>query len=467
MADWLAQRTALVGARLAVLADDGALTYAQLDARADDLAGRLAAAGVRAGDRVGVMLPASAEHVALLHALMRLGAVTVPVDPRFPEPEAQRRVAHVRAKLVVAERSGPGQVTFEELRGQARAPFERAEPEGVQALVFTSGTSGQPRAASLTYANHAASAAQVGFHLGMHPADRWLACVPLHHVGGLGVVMRSVLWGSALQVQARFDAARASEALDTGATLASMVPVMLQRVLDARGARPFPHTLRAILLGGDAASPELLRAARALGAPVLPTYGLTEAASMVACAPLEGPCPDASAGRPLMLTQARVVGEAGDTLGPGEVGELALRGLTLMQGYWDEDSRGQDWLRTGDLGFLDKDGFLHVVGRLGDRITTGGEKVDPLEVEAALRDHPTVAEACVVGLPDRVWGQQVMAAVVLRPGMALDEDALRAHGKQRLASYKVPKRFTRMAALPRNEAGKLLRWKVAEELALP
>jgi O-succinylbenzoic acid--CoA ligase len=477
MADWLARAAATRPGHPAVVADDATLTFAQLDAQATGLAGRLAGAGARPGRPVGLLAPASAAHVAALLAVARLGAVAVPLDPRLPAPALRARLGHTGTGLVVAgagsaavaEEAGSEVLRLDQAGGPAAA-FQPAPWDGLQGLVFTSGTSGRPRAAMLTFANHAASAAASAFNLGIAPEDRWLACVSLHHVGGLAVVFRSCLAASTMVLQERFDARRANEAIDAGAALASMVPVMLQRVLDDRGSRPFPPSLRGILLGGDAAPRALLRACKAARVPVLPTYGLTEAASQVASAsPLDPRQPEGAAGRPLPLADVRIEAEDGTPLAPAETGEIIVRGPMVMAGYWREAEATAQALRggalhTGDLGFLDKDGYLWVTGRASDRVVTGGEKVDPAEVEAVLETHPAVVEACVVGTPHPSWGEQVTAAVVLRAGAKAGPAELEAHCRKALPGFKVPRRWVLVPPLPRTAAGKLQRGLVREAL---
>jgi O-succinylbenzoic acid--CoA ligase len=471
LADLLAAAAEQWPRALAVRSDDGDWTYAALDARATSLAGRLARLGVLPGAHVATLLPGSAAHVALAAAVGRVGGVHVPLDPRLPPEEVHARLGRAEASLAVAE--GPPaapnratrSVSLSQLEATAPTRFKPAEPdpERVQALVFTSGTEGAARAAALTSGSFEAAARASAANLPLGEGDRWLACVPLFHVGGLALLTRCALAGAAVEVHARFDAERASAALDDGAALASMVPAMLRRVLDARGSRTFPRSLRAILLGGDAAPPGLVADARALGAAVLPTYGLTEACGQVAsAAPGDPRLPPGACGRPLPGVAVRIVDARGRAMPAGEVGDIVVQGPSVMQGYHGDpaataEALRPDGLHTGDVGFLDKDGYLWVTGRAGDRIVTGGENVDPAQVEAALLRHPAVLAAGVTGLPDATWGQLVAAAVVLRPGAAASAEQLAQHARRHLAGFQVPRRIVVAEALPRGPAGKLLR----------
>jgi O-succinylbenzoic acid--CoA ligase len=245
---------------------------------------------------------------------------------------------------------------------------------------------------------------------------------------------------------------------------------MLARLLDDRGDRPFPASLRAALIGGAAAPAAVLERAAALSMRALPTYGLTEAASQVATLPpREWPRGLASAGRPLPYTQVEIRGSDGRAVAPGVEGEIVVRGPTVMAGYLgtpEETQAAMDgrWLRTGDVGAWDDEGRLLVLDRRADRIVTGGENVSPEEVETVIVSHPAVAQACVVGLPSREWGSEVAAAVVLLPGRSLSLEELRAHAGSRLSGFKLPRYLVAVDALPRSAGGKLLRRVVRERL---
>jgi O-succinylbenzoic acid--CoA ligase len=315
----------------------------------------------------------------------------------------------------------------------------------------------------LTFGNHFWSATGSAFNLGVRGDDRWLAVLPLFHVGGLAILLRSVLYGTTAIVHESFDAAHANRAIDyEGVTIVSVVANMLQRMLDERGDRPYPASLRCMLLGGGPAPEPLLRRCEAIGVPVVQTYGLTEAASQVATLAPEDALPKlGSAGKPLFGTEVRIV----DTTGPcaaGAAGEIVVRGPTVSPGYLnrrEESTRAlrNGWLHTGDIGYLDDDGYLYVLDRRDDLIVSGGENVYPAEIEAVLQTHPAVAEAGVWGVEHARWGQVPVAAVVLRDNLATAPELLIEYCKERLAAYKVPSRIEFTNELPRNAAGKLLR----------
>jgi len=323
----------------------------------------------------------------------------------------------------------------------------------------------------LTFGNHLWSANASAYRLGLQTNDRWLSSLPLYHVGGLAVVFRSCLYGTAIVLHSRFDIDAFEASLEEDAvTITSLVPTMLQRLLNARHNRPWPASLRLVLLGGAAAPPELLEQCQAEHLPVTTTYGLTEAASQVATPSLADMLrKPASVGRPLMFTRMRIVDETGATLPPGELGEVIVQGPTVMAGYYCNPQATartlrDGWLYTGDIGYLDEEGDLWLVQRRSDIVITGGENVYPTEIEAALRRHPAVADACVVGVPDREWGQRVAAMVQLRPSQKLTEAEMADFLREHLAGYKRPRLIEFVESLPQTASGKIERRTIAERL---
>lgn len=424
---WLQRAAARRPERTALETPDGALTYAQLDAAASGAAAALWARGAAAGERVALALPPGRAFAVALHAVLCLGAVAVPVDLRLGERERERVTQG--ASVVVDE-------PLDEDVPAAGAPLLASHDLDAPAIVVhTSGSTGLPKPVALTYGNWLWSALGSGVALGVDPEERWLCTLPLSHVGGLSILVRSAIYATTAVVHERFDAERVAAALTgAGITVASLVPTTLGRVLDTGLERP--ARLRTVLLGGAPIPAALADRARAWGIGVTETYGLTEACSQVA-----------TGGPPLFCTRVRIAVD-GDGDHSSGVGEIVVSGPTVA-------ADGE--LYTGDLGRLDEHGHLHVVGRKADTIVTGGENVAPAEVEAALAEHPDVAEAGVSGRPDPEWGEAVHATVVLREGASEDADALRVHVAARLARFKVPKAITFATVLPRTASGKLRR----------
>jgi O-succinylbenzoic acid--CoA ligase len=321
----------------------------------------------------------------------------------------------------------------------------------------------------LTYGNFLWSALASAFRLGTDPADRWLVCLPLYHVGGLSIIFRCCLYGTAMVLEPGFHVPAVSQALRSqGVTLVSLVPTMLHRLLESKSLNGSGSSLRCILIGGAALSPALLEQSLALKLPIATTYGLTEAASQVATAfPAELDHRPGHVGPPLMFSSVEVVDSGGQALPPGGIGEILVSGPTVMRGYYRQPDATRQTLRggklySGDLGYLDERGNLWLVQRRTDLIVSGGENVYPSEVEQALRAHPAIEDVCVVGLPDAEWGQCVAAAVIRREQVTEAElvDFCRAH----LAGYKRPRLIRFVAVFPTTSSGKVRRDAVRQQL---
>lgn len=479
MRDWLAAAADARPQGFALLAAGRSWTFAELQTDVSTMAARLSAAGVRTGDRIAVLLPNGVDYVRLIHALARLGAVLVPLNLRLTPAELRWPLTRTGAALLLHnDQTAAAAQSLADLARPLALDAPAAYPadpadwrerpldlEAAQAIIFTSGTSGTPKGAVLTFGNHFFGAMASAYRIGVLPQDRWLAPLPLYHVGGLAVVLRSCLYTTTVVLPPTHDAEAISRALDAQAvTLASLVPTMLGRLLDQRADQP-PPQLRLVLLGGAAAAPELLARADAAGWPVATTYGLTEAASQVATMlPDDVRAKPGSVGKPLLLTRVRIADADGRDLAAGQYGEIVVSGPTVMRGYLNEpDARAlrDGELYTGDIGYVDADGDLWPVQRRSDLIVSGGENIYPAEVEAALRAHPDVLDVCVVGAPSDEWGQQVAAAVVLRPGAALSADALTGFARASLAGYKLPRLIRFVDALPQTASGKIQRAAVA------
>jgi O-succinylbenzoic acid--CoA ligase len=433
--NWLAQRAETCPDRTALVADGYELTYAELEREATSAARRLAARGARRGALVVLELEPGLEYVVLLHALMKLGAVAYPLNTRLSEAERQAELDRALPALVLSGSDGAGLT-------EADLPLlGEHDLDEIHCRILTSGTTGHPRSIGLTYGNHLWSAVGSAFNLGIEPTDRWLCCLPLHHVGGLSILMRSVVYGTGAVVHRGFDVDAIATSLEgDGVTLLSLVTTQLSRLLDA-GVDLLP--LRAVIVGGGPIPVEVLEEAIGRGATVVQTYGLTEAASQVTTlTPADIGRKLGSAGRPLLTTHLRI-----------QDGEILVQGPTVAPGTTDEDG----WLHTGDLGRIDEEGFLYVEDRLGDVIVSGGENILPTEVEEVLLRHSDVADAAVVGRADAEWQEAVAAVVVIREGADVSADELRRHCADSLAGYKVPKRFEFVSELPRTSSGKLLR----------
>jgi O-succinylbenzoic acid--CoA ligase len=442
---WLVRAALARPEHTALRTPSGDWSYTRLHHAARAAAAQLAVRGASRGSRVAIALPAGPQFAQTLHACLLLGAVAVPVDLRL-SPAEREQIAAGAAVLVdqpLDEDGAPAGAR----QSAALGLTSTHELDATAVVIHTSGTTAAPRPVELTYGNILWSALGSAVALGLDPEERWLCTLPLSHVGGLSILLRSAIYATTAVVHERFETERVLNALRAGeATLVSLVATTLARLLDAMPAHPaHPPALRCALTGGGPVPAALVERARRAGVPVSLTYGLTESCSQATTTPVAeiGGAP-ANAGTPLFCTRLRIA----------EDGEILVAGPTVAPAALASDG----WLHTGDLGELDGHGRLRVSGRKADTIVSGGENVAPAEVEAVLEAHPRVLEAAVLGRVDPQWGEAVTAIVVARAGEQLDVDELRAHCAGALASYKVPKQIVCAAEpLPRTRSGKLLR----------
>lgn len=487
MPEWLKKRALLSPNRLALVHGSIRLSFMELELWASSEAKRLARLGVRYGDRVAVLSPNTLGFALAILALPKIGATLVPLNTRLAGPELSWQIRDVGARFLLydgyfedkafslaSEVLGlQAQPLLEGLEGRPEA-FERVDPESLRAsqvhsILYTSGTTGQPKGAMLTFGNYLFSALGSCLNLGLNEEDGWLLSLPLFHVGGLSILLRGIILGIPTIVPERLDPEAINRAIDgERVTLASLVAVTLERTLKSRGERPFPKKFRGILLGGGPIPSSLLESAASIGVGVYPTYGLTEAASQVSTLSKGDTLRKrGSAGKPLFFSEVCIRDAQGRPKPPMNEGEILVRGPILMTGYYGRPKESAlalegGWLHTGDIGFLDAEGYLYVLDRRTDMIVSGGENVYPAEVESALLSHPLMMEAGVVGVPDPSWGQVPVAFVVLKEGFKLDEGDLKAFLRARLAGYKVPARIYFWDRLPRGASGKLLRGRLRE-----
>ncbi|MFI1921780.1 long-chain fatty acid--CoA ligase [Streptomyces sp. NPDC020377] len=489
----LAQRPDAV----AVTQEDRRLTVRTLHDRVTRLAAGLTELGVGRGDVVGLLLHNRPEFLELVYAVNRVGAVFLPLNYRLSEDEWAYILDHSRAKAVVTEPEflRAADRIAERLTGLERgilvdgaAPSDRwtgyeallerhrgarvepvdVEPDDLQRLMYTSGTTSRPKGVRITYGNlHAKNVAQI-VQFGLTAADTTLVAGPLYHVGGLDMPALAVLYaGGGVVLQRRFDAAGVLRAIqEHGVTNAWLAPVMVNAVLEVPDRESYDTSSMRFIVGGGEKTPEpvLRRIMNAFpNAWFADAYGLTETVSGDtfldrghALSKL------GSVGRPVPHTRVRIVDDTDQEVPAGELGEITLRGPKVFAGYWrDEKATAaalrDGWFHTGDIGHVDEDGFLYIDDRKKDMIVSGGENIATPEVERVLYEHPAVLEAAVVGLTHPRWGEVPRAFVVFRPGTSAGADELREFCRERLAGFKVPARFDLVGELPRTPSGKVLK----------
>jgi long-chain acyl-CoA synthetase len=471
------------GHRPAARLDGLVLSYADLDDLSARVAGWLRDHGVGSGDRVGIMLPNVIEFPVLYYGALRSGVAVVPMNPLLKSREVQHYLRDSGSSLVFASSSAVDQASIGATRAGttcvrvdsafleqiAAYPASRAvlrrEDDDTAVILYTSGTTGTPKGAELTHANMRTNAAvTAGALLALSPADVVMGCLPLFHSFGQTCGLNAaVLVGACVTLVPRFDAASALKVIERDrVTVFEGVPTMYAAMLQAGSGAADTSSLRVCVSGGAALPVEVLRGfAEMFGAPILEGYGLSET-SPVASFNRLGNAKAGSIGYPIDGVAMRVVDGMGGDLPAGEVGEIAIRGHNVMKGYWQrpdataEAIRG-GWFHTGDLGTKDDDGFFYIVDRKKDLIIRGGFNVYPREIEEVLYEHPAVLEAAVIGLPHATHGEEVGAAVALRPGSVTTSDELRDYVKERVAAYKYPRHVWLVDTLPKGPTGKILK----------
>ncbi|UFT98179.1 o-succinylbenzoate--CoA ligase [Radiobacillus kanasensis] len=479
---WLDKQAELTPNEIAIEQPTGeTITFRKLQSSSQAYARKLASLGIQAGDHLAILSGNKPEMVMAVHAISYLGAVAVLLNTRLTASEIafQLEDAEVVGLLCdddtesLAIDASEGRsftpVTFSKLERTTQRAVDLKEEinlTDVFTIMYTSGTTGFPKGVIHTYENHWWSASASSLNLGLHKSDKWLASLPLFHVGGFSIALKSVIYGMPMYLLPRFDVHVAHDAImHQGVTIISVVTVMVDQLLaklELDGNITYPDTFRCMLLGGGPAPKSLLEKAKDLSVPIFQTYGLTETSSQIATlSPKDALEKLGSAGKALMPAQLKIV-QNGTEASPGEAGEIFVKGPMVSSGYYKREPKNDAWLATGDVGYEDEEGFLYVLDRRKDLIVSGGENIYPAEIEGVLLSMEGVIEAGVIGKSDPKWGQVPVAFVVTENHVT--EGALKEYCLSRLAKYKVPTVFYFVDALPRNASNKLLRYKLQEQL---
>ncbi|HET7243465.1 MAG TPA: long-chain fatty acid--CoA ligase [Streptosporangiaceae bacterium] len=486
LATTLAQTTAEYPDRAAICMDERVLRYRDLDETSARVASWLSGRGIGTGDRVALMLPNTPEFPELYYGILRRGAIVVPMNPLLKSREVEYYLADSGAALILAwhgvadqaaegaRRAGtdlvivePGEVASM-LAGHAPAPVivDRA-PSDTAVILYTSGTTGQPKGAELTHDNLLRNVEVTRTTLlNLRPGDVVLGALPLFHSFGQVVGMGcAIATGASLSLLTRFDPGRALEIIKRDqVTVLPGVPTMYAAILhSAAGSAGDVASLRLCVSGGAAMPVELLRSfEKEFECVILEGYGLSETSPVASFNHPDRARKPGTIGQAISGVDMRVQDDAGVPLPAGAVGEIAVRGHNVMKGYWGRPEETAEvladgWLRTGDLGWVDSEGYFSIVDRKKDMIIRGGLNVYPREVEEVLYEHPAVAEAAVIGVRDDRLGEEVAAVVMLKPGASATPDELREQVKSQLAAYKYPRYVWIVAELPHGDTGKILK----------
>jgi o-succinylbenzoate---CoA ligase len=474
--DWLSKAAQEQPNTLALSFEAESWTFAQMDIQVWQTVSCLESLGVARKHRVGILAQNSADYIFGILAIARLQAIAVLLNIRLSALEISNQVRNSETNWLICDRPNfdlAMKISQKYSLKLIRIPLILSELDfplpnsdldlsRTSIILFTSGTSGNPKPIALSFQNHFSSAIAVRSRLVRTSSSSSLCCLPLFHLGGLAMIWRSLIWRTSLSLLRGFNLQEIHN-LIANVNNISLVPTMLQKIIDDPGFKLAEwQRLDYILLGGEAAKPDLIQTCLKLRIPIAPTYGMTEAASQIATLhPSELISKPSSVGKPLTCNTIKILTkdskENGKELGIEEIEEI---GEVIVQGkniYLGEEK----WLHTGDLGYLDSENYLYILQRRTDLIISGGENIYPSQIEKILLDRPDVIEVCVVGKPDPIWGQSVAVVIVSdRPLTLIDiQHFCLAQG---LAKYKLPKYIHQVAELPKTASGKIQRHLVRE-----
>lgn len=473
--NWLIQRVKMTPKRNALTFENRTWTFVQLFEEVRVMAGSMKSAGINHGERVAILSPSNPQLIIAIHACWQLRCEVVLLNERLSNDELAYQVQDAEPRLVLVADQYRDRITCQETMSwkdimqfvPSTIDTEEEWPlDRTMSIMYTSGTTGRPKGVRQTLENHVTNATSSAFNMGIHPNDVWLCTMPIFHISGLSIVIRSVLYGMEIKLYAKFELTPiVDELVSGGVTRMSVVSVTLERILrelERRDVNVSPK-FQTMLAGGGPVPSNYLERAIAKQIPILQTYGMTETSSQTATlSPEDAVRKLGSSGKPLYLSFIRIDGATG----PNEEGEICIRGNHVTPGYIgqyrDTPSQKNGWLHSGDIGYFDDEGYLFVVDRRSDLIISGGENIYPAEVENAILKHPSIREAGVCGMQDLQWGQVPVAFVVSDEDISLD--SLQEFLRTKLASYKIPKALLRVDEMPRNASNKLLRRELREWL---
>ena len=493
---WLLHRAELTPDREALVEGGTALTYASLADRALRAASLLRDLGVRRHDRVATLLSNSIEFMELFYATAEIGAILVPLNWRLAAPELDYQIRDADAQVLfvgpehgalvarlAADLPARTRIAIDgeyAARRDAAAPLADASGRALfsdpHLILYTAGTTGHPKGAVLTHANVYWNVPNMAIPVGLSDRDTTVTLLPMFHSGGIGLyTVPSLVVGGRVVIVRAFERDRLLETLrHERAALCFGVPaIWLEMLTSPDFTQASLPDLRYVVSGGAPCPTSVMAELDRRGFIYLQGYGLTETAPGGTLMPVDAwRGKFGSVGKSAPFVELRVVRDSGEPCAAREIGEVQFRGPNVFAGYWNLPQETADaftadgWFRSGDLGYLDEEGFLTLVDRKKDMVISGGENVYSAEVEDALFAHPAVAEAAIIGVPDERWGEAVCAVVALRPGANATADELVAHCRSRLAKYKTPKYVGFVGALPRNAAGKVLKRQLREEVRI-
>ncbi|MGG0719738.1 o-succinylbenzoate--CoA ligase [Robertmurraya massiliosenegalensis] len=472
------KRSYLTPDRVAIHFENKDYTFQELYELGCRKAGYLQKLGVKKGDYVACLLKSHFETAVFLVSLQLIGGTAVLLNNRLTAEELVWQINDSKANILITEKDFVEKVQTVETRFESlttvwketidAVPFEEPiileeiDLETVCTVMYTSGTTGNPKGVLQTYGNHWWSATGSALNLGIHEEDSWLCAVPLFHISGYSILMRSLIYGMKMVLHESFQTDKVIESIKREkVTIMSVVTTMMNRLLDALGEEKLPDNFRCMLLGGGPAPLPVLEQCVERNIPIYQTYGMTETSSQIVTLSPEYSIEKlGSAGKPLFPSQLKIVDSDGAEVDAYQSGEIIVKGPNVTKGYLHREHDYEQyfldgWFKTGDIGYLDKDGFLFVQDRRSDLIISGGENIYPAEIEGVITSHPNIEDAGVIGIEDEKWGQ-IPVAFVAKSGELTEEEIIEfCRGK--LANFKLPKKVYFVDQIPRNASRKLLR----------
>jgi long-chain acyl-CoA synthetase len=476
-----------------ILWRDSKLSYSELDEEANKIANTLMLSGVKKGEKVALLMENCILYVSLFFGITRAGAVLVPINPQYSKGELtiilnhsdattliyaekfQLQINSLRSELKQIKRFiSTGEVQNEEIQTlkllmkgiSSKKPDVNVKPEDLAAIIYTSGTTGEPKGVMLTNWNYVVNAYQACACKKMKPEDRFLTALPLCHVAPqVGAILSHLCAGGSVALLEKFSPNEFLAAIDRyKATAFGAVPTIYNIFLALTDKQRFDFSsLRYCNTSASPMPPEVgAKVQSEFRASLLESYGLTEGTCGSACNPIEGVRKPGSVGLPLEGQEFGIVDESGKRLPPHKIGELIIRGPNIMKGYYkNPEATSQTirdgWLYTGDLGYLDEEGYLFLVGRKKELIIRGGVNIYPADIERVIYRHEGVQEVVVVGLPDPIWGESVHAAIIQKPSLKINDDEIWKLCEASLTEYKVPTSISYHETFPRTSTNKIKR----------
>lgn len=473
--NWLLQRAFITPSKHALTYEGRHWTFEQLKNDAVAIAEKLTTIGMTKGQRVAILSNSTADMVLMMHACLLKGVELVLLNARLTKNELEYQLQDSEAVYLLVDDELIDKVAhidtlhyrFSSIARQTQSPFQLEkewDKERTLTIMYTSGTTGFPKGVRQTANNHTSSAVSSVLNLGLDEDDCWLCMMPLFHISGFSILVRSVLYGSAVHLYDKFNAEQAALLIKDGfVTHMSIVAATLKKLLnDLEQSSSIAHPrFKAILAGGGAVPKDYLERAIARQIPILQTYGMTETSSQTTTlSPADAMRKIGSAGKPLFFNQVQIKGANA----PFEHGEVLIKGPHVTPGYIGrfelQSPVNNGWLQSGDIGYVDEEGYVFIVDRRADLIISGGENIYPAEIENVLASHPAIVEVGVCGRANEQWGAVPIAYIVLKEPVS--DEALEVFCLERLARYKVPKAFIEVNELPRNASNKLLRNKLKD-----